>query len=148
VPEEDPLAKEIPTEVKNFAARLNEWRTTGDRGRAIPAAFWQEAGQLAGKWGPGKVARASGLNHIHVKARMAVQVPIRGRAQTTQEEPLDRSSSRKSSPFVEISMNTARPISSPMVVELRNSQGGFLCVEQGSSADIVMLMHAFLGRSA
>lgn len=147
MPEEDPLAKEVPFEVKNFVARLNEWRSAGNRGRAIPGALWQEAGRLAGEWGPGMVARAAGLNHVHVKLRMAVQAPIRGRVQKAQAKTLVRSCTNPS-PFVEIPMNATRPISNPMVVELRNSQGGFIRVEQGSSADIVTLMHAFLGRSA
>jgi hypothetical protein len=147
VPEEDPLAKTVPTEVKNFVARLNEWRSGSVRGRPIPEALWLEAGRLAGSYGIGFVADAAGLNQGKVKARMAVQDSIRGRFEKPQAKELVRSAG-KPSPFVEIPMHATRPSGNPMVVELRNSQGGFIRVEQGSGADILMLMHAFLGRSS
>jgi len=147
VPEEDPVAKETPTEVKNFVARLNEWRSGSVRGRPIPEALWLEAGRLAGSCGVGTVANCAGLNQGKVKSRMAVQDSIRGRFEKPQANALVRSAG-KPSPFVEIPMQATRPSGNPMVVELRNSQGGFIRVEQGSSADIVMLMHAFLGRSS
>jgi len=109
--------------------------------------LWFEAGRLAGSYGVGAVADAAGLNHGKVKAQRAVQDSIRAQVEKPPAKALARSAA-KPSPFVEIPMHAVRPILHPMVVELRNSQGGFIRVEQGSSADIMMLMHAFLGRPA
>jgi len=146
-PEEDPLAKTVPSEVKNFVARLGEWRSGSARGRPLPEALWLEAGRLAGSYGISAVADAAGLNHGKVKVQMAAQASSRAQAERPPTKVLVRSAA-KASPFVEIPMHAIRPIGQPMVVELRNSNGGFIRVEQGSSADIMMLMHAFLGRSS
>ena len=146
-PEEDPLAKTVPSEVKNFVARLGEWRSGSARGRPLPEALWLEAGRLAGSYGIGAVADAAGLHHGKVKAQMAAQDSNRAQVERPPAKALARSTA-KPSPFVEIPMHAIRPIGQPMVVELRNSNGGFIRVEQGSSTDIMMLMHAFLGRPA
>lgn len=141
------MAKTVPSEVNNFVARLNEWRSGSVRCRPIPEALWLEAGRLAGSYGVGAVADAAGLNHGKVKAQMAVRHSMCAQVEKAQAKPLARRTG-KPSPFVEIQMQAVRPIGQPMVVELRNSQGGFIRIEQGSGADIVMLMHAFFGRSS
>ena len=73
MPEEDPLAKDTQFELKKFVAKLNEWRSSGGRGRPIPEPLWLEAGRLAASCGVGAVSIAAGLNHGKIKLRMTGQ---------------------------------------------------------------------------
>ena len=144
LPEEDPLAKDPQFELKKFVGNLNEWRSSGGRGRPIPEPLWLEAGRLAGSYGVGAVSLAAGLNHGKIKLRMTRQHVVGNPKETKQSKELARSRAANF-PFVEVPVNVLVPQGKPMVVEMRGSHGGFIRIEQANADDIVMVMQAFLG---
>ena len=139
------MAKDTQFELKKFVAKLNEWRSSGGRGRPIPEALWLEAGRLAGSCGVGAVSIAAGLNHGKIKLRMTGQHVVGDPRATKQSKSLARSRAA-SSPFVEVPVNVLVPKGKPIVVEMRGSHGGFIRIEQATADDIVMMMQAFLGK--
>ena len=145
MPEEDPLAKDPQIQLKKFVAKLNEWRSTGGRGRPIPEPLWLEAGRLAGTCGVAAVSIAAGLNHGKIKLRMTGQHVVGNPKATKQSKAVARSLSANS-PFVEVPVSALVPKGKPMVIEMRGSHGGFIRIEQATSDDIVMVMQAFLGK--
>ena len=143
MPEEDPLAKDPQFELKKFVAKLNEWRSSGGRGRPIPEPLWLEAGRLAASCGVGAVSIAAGLNHGKIKLRMTGQHVLGDPKAKKPSKALARSRAGNS-PFIEVPVNVLVPKGKPMVVEMRGSHGAFIRIEQANADDIVMVMQAFL----
>ena len=62
--------REVPADLSVVAERLGQWRRMRKRGERIPAAFWGQAVELAGRYGVNRTAQTLGLDYYHLKKRL------------------------------------------------------------------------------
>ncbi|MDX2051801.1 MAG: hypothetical protein SFV15_05370, partial [Polyangiaceae bacterium] len=127
--------------------QVDRWRQERRGGdRKVPDFLWREASRLAMAHGIGTVARAAGLNHGRIRARMRSKSTSRDRRATPEKRIAStRSSGLAKSPFVEVPLSFARTESS-MVVEVRSGRGDSIRIENGNTVDMAALVCAFLER--
>ena len=131
----EPDTKALPEDIADLRSRLESWRSakTG-RGR-IPAEIWEEAAQLASKYGVSRVSSSLRMSYEGLKGRL---------------EPCSMASASSAMPtFIEIG-DLATPGSSHCLLELENAAGCKLKVSiQGSpSFDLVALGKVFLSEQS
>jgi hypothetical protein len=123
--------------IEGLRARIEAWRGSEARGRAMPKELWEEAGAAAQLLGVFRVARALSLNYQTLKRRAGTADTKRaaaGRADFI-ELPGVRA------PFVGSSGNEA-------VVEVLATDGARLTVRvRAQSLDMAALVNAFRGRA-
>ena len=105
--------------------RLDDWRSSHNRGVAFPPALWSAAGRVARRHGVFRTARALGLEYNKLKGKSGVIARVPGKTRT--------SSVPKPVKFIELS--GAMPvIPSGCRLSLRNVDGQRLQLEMAPSA--------------
>lgn len=126
---------EVPADLSLVAERLGRWRRVRKRGERIPAALWDQAVGLVGRYGVNRTARALGLDYYQVKKR--------AKKASSLAEP------RQSGADLRFEELPASAFASPLecVMQFENRRGARLRIEwRGSTApDVAALGRDFWG---
>ena len=101
----------IPVEVERLRARVEQWRDTRDRRRAMPAKLWREATEVARRVGAYVVVREVRVNYRKLKERMAATAADRTRPRPQEFVELTGAQilgSPESGPVLELSDKTVK----------------------------------------
>jgi len=122
--------------VEGLRTRIEAWRGSETRGRAMPKDLWEAAGAAAQRLGVFRVARALSLNYQTLKRRAGMADTERPAAGRTDFIEL---------PGVSTPFAGARD---EAVVEVLATDGAKLTVRvKGQSLDMAALVNAFRGRA-
>jgi hypothetical protein len=141
--------------VEELCRRMAEWRQSRTRRTRIPEPFWEAATGLARSEGVHAVAKALGLKHVTLKARVAAMVVSAPRVQCRR----GRGIGPKFASTVEVSQPSAPPVifvqlppvtAAGPVVELVDARGATLTIRfaPGAAADVGAVVRAFLGQGS
>jgi hypothetical protein len=133
------------SEIEPLRAKIEGWRGSRSKSKAMPEPLWQEACAAARKLGTAQVAKALRLNYANLKERL---LPPR------QERPREPKRSRLpqvvSSEFLDLGrvadLNPRRG-TEPMVVELVAADGTRLTIRTSDAGVGVAMINAFRGRA-
>jgi hypothetical protein len=130
-------------ETDGLRGRIEGWRQTSPKSRAMPEELWNEASAAAKKLGAGRVARALGLNYEALKQRVISSSAGR-RGAPAQRQP-QRTEFIELSGFPGLSQATA---GDEAVVEVVAADGTRLTIRlKAVSLNVAALVNAFRGRS-
>lgn len=126
--------------------RIDLWRGTQPRTRAMPETLWNEAASMARELGINRVARALGLGFDPLKRR-AGAVSAQGRRRRS---GVDAPVLAARTAFVEVkglAQVSPAAVGQETVVEVVACDGARLSIRlKCASADVAALIHAFRGR--
>jgi len=127
----------LPYEARAVKRRIEAWRATRRKGRAMPEELWQAAARLAQKHGLTVIARGMPVEYAPLKRRVAA-------LQAERDE-----NAVSSANFVEIDTTAVlgAPTSSGALVELARPDGARMTIHLpgGASLDVAVLAAAFCG---
>ena len=130
-------------EIEGLRGRIEGWRQTSPKSRAMPEELWSEASAAAKKLGAGRVARALGLNYEALKQRV-ISGSATGSGARAQRQAEDTE-------FIELSGFPGLIQASTRdeaVVEVVAADGTRLSIRlKGVSVNVAALVSAFRGRS-
>jgi hypothetical protein len=122
--------------IEGLRSRIEAWRGSQYRGRAMPEELWEEAGAAAQLLGVARVARALGLSYDTLKRRAGIP-----EAQRQVAGPAD---------FIELPGSRAPLVGSgdEAVVEVLAADGAKLTVRvKAQTLDMAALVNAFRSRA-
>jgi hypothetical protein len=132
-------------EIEGLRGRIEGWRQSWPKSRAMPEDLWQEASEAAKRLGTGRVARALGLGYEALKQRLISGGAVQRRG------ILRRGGQSERTEFVELGNFAALGSAATrdeMVVEVVAADGARLTIRvKGASPDISVLIESFRGRS-
>lgn len=134
------------SEIDPLRGRIEDWRRSPSKSKAMPEPLWQEACAAARKLGAARVARALGLNYGHLKGRLSPPgVPRTGQRTGQDLQPVQEAQ------FVELgrlSELTPARNAEPMVVELVAADGTRLTIRtREAGANVLAMVNAFRSRA-
>lgn len=135
-------------ELAPLRGRIEDWRVSRPRPKAMPEFLWQEACAAARKLGAGRVARALGLNYAHLKER--VLSPGRARIGTAGRSgpSLPQVVSPQFLDLGRVADLSSPHGAEPMVVELVAPDGARLTIRtKEASVSVLAMINAFRGRA-
>jgi hypothetical protein len=126
--------------------RIEDWRHSPSKSKAMPEPLWQEACAAARRLGAARVARALGLNYGHLKGRLSSPGVASTGERTRQElQPVQEAQ------FVELGRVAELAPShnaEPMVVELVATDGTRLTIRtREAGASVFAMINAFRSRT-
>jgi hypothetical protein len=129
-PKNLPIRVEIPSEIKELARRIEQWRNRRDRSRRMPDSLWAIAAQLARHHGVHRVARCLRLDYYSLKER------VNGSAGAIEAEPRPT--------FIELPALNSVP---ECAIELEHPGGTRMRIHVKGTAlpDVAELTRAFCG---
>ena len=128
--------------IEGLRDRIEGWRQSSPRTRAIPEELWKEACAAAKRLGTGRVARALGLKYETLKQRVLVGGPggLRDEAAVLPMSPQ----------FIELTGFSAvghSAASDEAVVEIVATDGARLTIRlKAAGLDVAALVRVFRGR--
>jgi len=129
----------VESELRGLRGRIDQWRHSQGRTRAMPEELWQEASVAAGKWGVCAVSGALRLNYQGLKRRLLGNSP----AHTKPTIPRTQ--------FVELNGFRAPkepPRGDEAVVEVVQADGTRVSLRvKSTSANLAALVSVLRGRS-
>jgi hypothetical protein len=135
------------SEIEPIRQRIQEWRSSQSKSKAMPDALWQEAGAVARKLGLARVAKELGLNYTALKARTQPSERTKSGVRTGQvsSPPVARAQFLDLGTVTELS---PRGAVEPMVLELMAPDGTRLTIRtREASTSVLAMITAFRGRS-
>jgi hypothetical protein len=133
------------SEIEPVRQRIQAWRGSKSKSKAMPDALWQEAGAMARKLGMARVAKELGLNYTALKARTLPPQRAKSGAQTVQRSdlPVARAQFLELGTVAELS---PRGGAEPMVLELMAPDGTRLTIRtREAGASVLAMITAFRG---
>jgi hypothetical protein len=133
------------SEIDPLRGRIEDWRRSPSKSKAMPEPLWQQACAAARKLGTARVARALGLNYSHLKERLSPPAVSRTGEQKRQGlQPVQEAQ------FVELGrVGDLAPSrnAEPMVVELVAADGTRLTIRtREAGASVLAMINAFRSR--
>jgi hypothetical protein len=135
------------SEIEPVRQRIQQWRGSQSRSKAMPEPLWQEAGAVARKLGLARVAKELGLNYTALKAHTLPSQRTKSGVQTGQRSspPVARAQFLDLGTVTELS---PRGAAEPMVLELMAPDGTRLTIRtREAGASVLAMITAFRGRS-
>lgn len=121
--------RELPPDLTRGAARFAQWRQSRIPGTRIPEPLWNQAVELAGRYGVSRTAKALRVGFHELQKRVARQ------ANPDKEIPTATTA------FVEL---PAAPVVGECRIEWENASGAKMRVElKGSWPDLIALSRSF-----
>jgi hypothetical protein len=134
------------SELESLRRRIEEWRNSRPRSKAMPEGLWQEACAGARKLGAGRVARALGLNYAHLKERL--RSPREARIGAPKRSGLPQVVTPQFLDLGRVADLGPPRGTEPMVVELVAPDGARLTIRTSdASASVLAMINAFRGRA-
>ena len=119
--------RELPPDLTRGAARFAQWRQSRIPGTRIPEALWNQAVELAGRYGVSRTAKALRVGFHELQKRAARQT------NADKETP--------AAAFVEL---PAAPVVGECRIEWESASGAKMRVElKGSWPDLIALSRSF-----
>jgi hypothetical protein len=125
--------------IERLRDRIEGWRQSSPRTRAMPEELWKEACATAKRLGTGRVARALGLKYEGLKQRV-----LTGGGRFADVATVLPAGAE----FIELTgFSAAGPAANEAVVEMVAADGAKLTVRlKGGGVDVAALVSAFRGR--
>ena len=125
-----PIRVEIPSEIRELARRIEQWRSSRIRSRRMPDPLWAIAAQLARRHGVNRVARCLRLDYYSLKER------VNGSAGASEPEPRPT--------FIELPVFNSVP---ECAIELEHPRGSRMRIHVKGTIlpDVAELTRAFCG---
>jgi hypothetical protein len=121
----------LPTRIERCRQRFERWRATRNHRSRLPEFLWTSAVDLAGEFGPTKVARVLRLDYYRLKKRLMLAKPPRPA-------------------FVELlpSASTNGSMAIECIIELEDGQGAKMRIQLkgGDKPDVMALSSDFFKR--
>jgi hypothetical protein len=136
------------SEIEPVRQRIQAWRGSQSRSKAMPDALWQEAGAVARKLGMARVAKELGLNYTALKARTLPPQRTKAGAQMGERSspPVARAQFIELGTVAELSPRGGT--GEPMLLELMAPDGTRLTIRtREAGASVLAMIAAFRGRS-
>ena len=134
------------SEIEPVRERIQAWRGSPSKSKAMPDALWQEAGAVARKLGLARVAKELGLNYTALKARTLPPQRVKSGAQAVQRSspPVARAQFLELGTVAELG---PRGGAEPTVLELMAPDGTRLTIRtREAGASVLAMITAFRGR--